>query len=236
MKLKILNLNLWNYNNWEERRPKIIQTIKEHNPDVIVLQEVRDDLQFNKKGNNQLEQLNKELKYPYKEFYAVTDKQKERPEKYDHYCVEGTAILSKFPLSKIEKIKLRKHPDDRYTCGNLHVQINGKKKLDLIAVHFSNSDLFSLLHLIETLSWIRKKKNTPIIVGDFNMWHTDWLNDLTDQDYISSMSYKKYVSYPQNNNWTLDYILIPKKFKFKSLECLKENISDHKALVTEVEV
>ena len=56
--VKVLNLNLWNYNNFEERKPKIIAFIKKHNPDIIVFQEVRDDLQFNKKGNNQAKQLN----------------------------------------------------------------------------------------------------------------------------------------------------------------------------------
>ncbi len=232
--VKLLNLNLWNYTDWKNRKEKIIQFVQQHNPDIITLQEVRDDIQFNKKGYNQAKQLNDELNYPYYAFYPVTDKRKERPEKYKHYCIEGIAVLSKFPILKIEKHKLRKHPDDRYTCGNLYVKIKAEKIIDLIVVHFSNSDLFSLLHLIETLSIIKKKKIEPIIAGDFNMWHQDWLNDLTSQEYVSSMQYKKYLSYPLNK-WTLDYILIPKKYKFKSLKC-EGDVSDHKALIAEVEI
>jgi len=116
--LKILNLNIWNYNNWEDRYPKIIQYIKKNNPDIITLQEVRDDVMFNKKGNNQAKQINKKLNYPYQAFSFGADKQKERPEKYKNYCIEGTAVLSKFPILKIEKKALQKHKDDRYSCEN----------------------------------------------------------------------------------------------------------------------
>src|SRR3989344_9682137 len=106
--MKILNLNLWNYNNFDSRKSKIIKFIKKNNPDLVTLQEVRDDIKFNKKGNNQAKQLNRELNYPYYEFYPVTDKRKERPKKYKNYCIEGIAILSKFPILKVERKKLKK--------------------------------------------------------------------------------------------------------------------------------
>ena len=145
--VKILNLNIWNYTNFEERKPKIIKFIKKHDPDIVVLQEVRDDAKFNKKGDHQAKQLNAELNFPYTSYYSVTDKRKERPEKYDQFCIEGSAVLSKFKILNVEKKKLAKHPEDRYTCGNLHLRVKAEKVLDLIVVHFSNRDLFSLLHL-----------------------------------------------------------------------------------------
>ena len=234
MMLKILSLNIWNYTNYKERKPKIIEFVRNNNPDVLVLQEVRDDIDFNEKGNDQAKQLQKELDYPYYEFYAVTDKQKERPEKYNRYCIEGTAIFSKFPIKKVEKIQLTKQPEDRYTCGNLHITIQAKKKIDIIGVHFSNSNLFSLLHLIETLKYARDKKIKPIIVGDFNILHPNWLVDVSSGEYTNSYSFKKYISYPSKNE-TLDYILIPKKFKFKSLVCSGDELSDHRTLMAEIE-
>jgi len=234
MELKMLNLNIWNYNKWNERRPKIVKFIKKHNPDVVALQEVRDDIQFNKKGYNQAKQLNKELKYPYSEFYPITDKKKERPEKYKGYCIEGIAVFSKFPIVKVEKVKLKKEKEDRYTCGNLYVKIRAEKVIDLIVVHFSNSTLFSSLHLIETLKWIKAKKINPIIVGDFNIIHPEWLKDMTKNEYLSSMTYKKYLSYPPAN-YTLDYILIPKDYKFKLFECVNEHLSDHLALIAKIQ-
>lgn len=233
--LKILNLNIWNYNKWKERKPKIIKFIKKENPDIVTFQEIRDDIEFNKKGDNQAKQLNRGLNFPYYAFYQTTDKRKERPEKYKHYCIEGTALLSKFPILKIERELLKKQPDDRYTCGNLYVKIKANKIVDIVVVHFSNSDLFSKLHLIETLKQIRKKKIKPIIIGDFNMWRQNWLNKLTKKDYQSSIKYKKYISYP-HNNWTLDYILIPKNLKFKSFKCTGKGLSDHRVLIAEVEI
>jgi endonuclease/exonuclease/phosphatase family metal-dependent hydrolase len=231
--LRLLNLNLWNYNNWKERKPKIIRSIKKENPDIITFQEVRDDIKFNKKGDNQAKQLNRKLGYPYYAFYPVTDKQKERPEKYNCYCIEGTAVLSKFPILKIEKERLKKHPEDRYACGNLYVKIKADKIIDLLVVHFSNSDLFSKLHLIETMKQIKKKKIKPVIVGDFNMRHTNWLKNLTGKDYTNSFIFKKYISYPARK-WALDYIIIPGQFKFISLKCLGNGLSDHKALVAKI--
>jgi endonuclease/exonuclease/phosphatase family metal-dependent hydrolase len=233
--MKILNLNLWNYSKWKERKLNIIKFIKKQNPDVVTFQEVRDDIKFNKKGENQAKQLNRELNYPYYVFYKVTDKRKERPEKYKNYCIEGTAVLSKYPILNVRKEKLRKHKDDRYTCGNLHIKLKAEKIIDLIVVHFSNSNYFSLLHLLETLKYIEKEKIEPIIVGDFNIIDSYILHDLTEDVYKSSLKFKKYLSYPPAN-YTLDYILIPKKFKFKSFDCLGANLSDHKALVANIKI
>ncbi|MBS3146815.1 endonuclease/exonuclease/phosphatase family protein [Candidatus Woesearchaeota archaeon] len=233
--IKIFNLNLWNYTNWKERELKILEIIKKQNPDVITLQEVRDDIQFNKKGDNQAKQLNRELNYPYYAFYPVTDKQKERPEKYKNYCIDGTAVLSKFPILKVERKKLQKHKQDRYTCGNLYAKIKAEKIIDLIVVHFSNSNYFSLLHLLETLKDVKKRGIKPIIIGDFNIIDSYVLHELTENEFYSSLKFKKYISYPTKNE-TLDYVLIPKKFKFRSFECLTDNLSDHRALVVKIKI
>jgi endonuclease/exonuclease/phosphatase family metal-dependent hydrolase len=234
VKLKILNLNLWNYNSWEERKPKIIKFIKKENPDVVVFQEVRDDLQFNKNGDHQVKQLNEELNYPHLLFYSATDKRKERPEKYKLPCKEGTAVLSKYPLSKVEKKMLKKQKDDRYHCGNLYFRLKKQgKNFDFVAVHFSPHGLFSKLHLEETLNDIKKKKVNPIIMGDFNIIKSGILHNSIKGKFESSLQYKKYISYPKGN-FTLDYIVIPKNMKFKTFKCVGKGLSDHKALVAEV--
>lgn len=232
--IRILSLNLWNYNHWNKRKPNIVRFINKENPDIIFFQEVRDDTEFNKKGNNQAKQLNKMLGYPSYAFYSVTNKRKENPEKYKHYCREGIAILSKFPIIKTERTELKKHPDDRHICGNLHVRMNVGKIIDLICVHFSNNDLFSKLHLIETMKQIRKKNIHPILAGDFNMWRTDWLTKLTGTKYTNSFLYKKYISYPARK-WALDYVVIPKEYRFTSFKCAG-SLSDHKALVAEIQI
>jgi len=236
MKIKIFNLNIWNYTNWEERKPKIIQEIKKENPEIVAFQEIRDDVKFNKKGNNQAKQLNEELNYPHYVFSPITDKRKERPGKYKRRCIEGMAILSKYPILSYKKFILKKHEDDIYTCGFLEVKLKiDNKKIDILNVHFSNNEYFSLLHIFETLKYIKNNKLNPIIVGDFNFYESEILNDLVKENFVSSIKYKNYLSYPLRN-WTLDYILIPKKFKFKSLKCLGKGLSDHRALACEVEI
>ncbi|MDA3836700.1 MAG: hypothetical protein PF542_03690 [Nanoarchaeota archaeon] len=73
----------------------------------------------------------------------------------------------------------------------------------------------------------------PIIVGDFNMYHIGHLRDLTGDGYKNSYDYKKCISYPATK-YTLDYIVIPKKYTFKSFKCIGNNLSGHKALVIEI--
>ena len=82
------------------------------------------------------------------------------------------------------------------------------------------------------------------------MYHSDWLEMLVDENFKSSYGYKKYVSYPLRK-WTLDYIVIPKKYSFKNLICegklvsvnskgnlvvKDKEISDHRGLVAEVKI
>ncbi|MBS3072430.1 endonuclease/exonuclease/phosphatase family protein [Candidatus Pacearchaeota archaeon] len=235
MKIKLLNLNIWNYNKWEERKPKIVSFIKKERPDIITLQEVRDDIQFNKKGDNQAKQLKRELDYFYYAFSPITDKRKERSEQYKRFCIEGMAVLSKYQIVYSKGVKLKKHPNDRYTCGFLHVKLKiDNKKIDLLNVHFSNNEYFSLLHIFETLKYIKKRRISPVIVGDFNFYEYEILNDLVEKNFLSSMKYKKYISYPLNK-WTLDYILIPKNYKFKSLKCTGRGLSDHMTIISDIE-
>ena len=71
MSLKIFSLNLKEYENWDERLPKIISEIHSYQPDIIVLQEVVLDKRFSSLST--LEQLNKELKYQYSIFAPCFD-------------------------------------------------------------------------------------------------------------------------------------------------------------------
>lgn len=233
--MKVLNLNMWNYNEFARRKPKIVSFIRKHNPDIVVLQEVRDDLQFNRIGDNQAKQVNEELGYPHLVFYPVTDKRKERPNVYRMQCTEGTAILSRYPILKTEKRMLQKHKNDRYSCGNLYFMVEAEKQIEFIAVHFSPNELYSLLHLIETMKYAKRKMITPIIIGDFNIMNVNVLHDAIYGEYRSSMQEKKYISYPKGGI-TLDYVLIPKEYRFRTFKCEGTDLSDHKALIAEIDV
>ena len=229
--MKILNLNLWNYNEFEKRKPFIIKFIQKHNPDVITFQEVRDDLRFNSNGNNQAKQLNKYLNYKYLKFIKTMDVNKVNNTPNNPSCFEGLAVLSKYPIIKSKLFRLKKHTRDKFTRAILYVKL--KNNLDLIDVHYSPDDLFSKLHLEETLNFARKNRIKPIIIGDFNVRHPNIVEEVIGTDYVSSRKIKKYISYP-SAKYTLDYVLVPKNIKIKSFSCLGTKISDHKALIIEI--
>ncbi len=234
--IKILALNIWSYNNFKERQPKIIRLIKKQNPDIVAFTSAGDFEEFNKKGDNQAKQLNKALNYLYYAYYPVEDLHDFDPKMFKRRMVaDGTAILSRYPILKIERHKLQKQRNDKHHRGILYAKIKADKIFHIIIVHFSNDDVFSLLHLQETLDYVKRKGISPIMAGDFNIKHTEYLHKLTDGDYKSSFAYKKYFSYPSKKE-TLDYILIPTKFEFENVEIPKSNVSDHRAVVASITI
>jgi exonuclease III len=56
--LRILTLNIWNYNDpWPKRRALITETIQKHQPDLIGFQEIRHSGEHDEDGKNQAQQL-----------------------------------------------------------------------------------------------------------------------------------------------------------------------------------
>jgi len=235
-----MNINLWNYNKWDRRKSKTIKFIRKHNPDIITFQEIREDSRRNKRGDNQLKQLNRILKYPYVRFYETMDvnsvNKALKDPKYDPSnprVREGIGVLSKFKITRSQGRRLKQHSRDKYTRGILLTRIKADKEFDVLVVHFTANDLFSKLHLQETLAFVKKNRITPIIIGDFNIRKPKILRKIASKKYILSIDKYKYYSYPRKKE-NLDYILIPKNYKFKSFKCVG-NISDHKALIAEIE-
>lgn len=231
--MKILNLNLWNYNNFDKRKSNIIKFIKNHNPDIVTFQEVRDDLRFNSKGNNQAKLLNKILGFKHCIFRKTMNVNQINNTPKNPDCFEGLAILSNIPVLEVKKKKLKQYPDDKFTRGILHIKIKNNQLKDIFVVHYSPNDLFSKLHLQETLDYAKKLDIKPLIIGDFNIRYPKIIYDLIDENYVCSRQIKRYISYPPAK-YTLDYFVIPTNIKLKSFECLGSNISDHKALLLEI--
>src|SRR3989338_208339 len=112
-KIKIKTLNIHNYHNFTLRKPRIIALFKKYKPDVVALQEIRDDRAKNKTGMDQAKQLNEELNFKYFKFLRVNNRNKVKGLINLPLCYEGLAILSKFPFSS-DEITLEKHKDDTY--------------------------------------------------------------------------------------------------------------------------
>ena len=166
-KLRIITLNIHNYHDFAQRKVKIINLIKKYNPDIVALQEIRDDRAKNKSGMNQAKQLNEELNFEYFKFLRVNNRNKVKGLINEPLCYEGLAILSKFSFSSNE-ILLKKQKEDKYSRKVLTVSVQIENKtVQIWIVHFSNNDLFASLHAKETL--IHAKSIQPIILGDFNI-------------------------------------------------------------------
>ncbi len=231
--IKIITLNIHHYRDFTKRKPKIIALIQRYKPDIMALQEVRDDKRKNKVGMNQLNQLNKKLKFKYFRFLRVNNINKVKGIHDAPSCYEGLAILSKFPFSSSE-FTLKKHNDDKYQRKILmaHVRLQ-KREFPFWVVHFSNNDLFAQLHAKETL--YLAKSAQPIIIGDFNIRYPKEIRELAEKNsYVSSSEYK-YISFPEDH-CSYDYIFIPAKYSFLRFECIPAEVSDHKALFAEIKL
>lgn len=231
-KITLLTLNIQNYYNFDERKPKIITLIKKYNPDIVAFQEIRDDRSKNEAGMNQLQQLTSELNFPYSTFLVTMDINKVKNITGKPICHEGLALCSKFPFLT-EEIILKKHPKDRHTRKILVGQITiDHRSHAIFVVHFSPDNLFAQLHAEETLNYA--KQIQPIIIGDFNMLSKEAQQLAEKNNYTSSAQFQ-YNSYP-TDNCSYDYIFIPKQFSFLKFECIKETVSDHNALFAEIKL
>ena len=239
MRLKILTLNIWRYDgDWNKKLKNIVRLISKEKPDVVLMQEVFDDRRHNKKGNHQGIAINSKLKYPYSNYLAVERVLTEHKQPVKELVYDGLCCLSKFPLKSSSKY-LKQQKDDKHkrALQKLTLKINNKK-IEVWNIHFSNKDDWSRLHLKESFSHIKKP---TILAGDFNIQipnKEDLPKDihlLINKTHINSYNFKRYISYPIGNV-TLDYILIPKQFKFLNVKCIGENLSDHKAIIAEIEL
>ena len=231
--LKLLDLNIALYNDWDTRMPKIVNFIKEQKPDIVTLEEVMDDAKYNRYGDNQAKQIARATGLSHCAFYLSGNLQRESPQWVgSRRARTGDAILSRYALTNIVKRRLKRHQDDRHYRGIVKARVMSKSPIDLIVVHFSNNDIFSRLHMEEVLEYIKRVNIKPVIVGDFNMYPKNILS-VVPKDYTLSYSLNRYVSFPSEGN-TFDYIMLPKFLKFKSLECIDGGFSDHSSLVAEI--
>ena len=166
--LKIMSYNIWNYNEpWEERRKLIVDTILEVDPDIIGLQEIRDDRRFNAIGHDQARQIAERtgLQYQYQPAMVYSR---------DPRSVEGVCIMSRHPISSTAYIELTRKPDDERDFHQ-RIVLNGTVSLpmgnmEFFVTHFSLSPEMRMSNAVELLQFANSfNSHLPkFIVGDFN--------------------------------------------------------------------
>jgi len=155
----------------------------------------------------------------------------------------GFGILTKYKIKNTELIILPPVKKDK-KFGFLHAVIKTTEgDIDLINVHFENTNEGSKEHLRQTLEWCEKNGIKPIIAGDFNMKMTETLIELADKDYEISYKIKNYKSFlptefsHDKEPLTLDYIIAHRgKFKMSKVDCVDNDISDHKPVIAELDL
>ncbi|PIN77901.1 hypothetical protein COV14_04900 [Candidatus Woesearchaeota archaeon CG10_big_fil_rev_8_21_14_0_10_33_12] len=113
--------------------------------------------------------------------------------------------------------------------------------IDLINVHFENTNKGSKEHLKHTLKWCKERKIKPIIAGDFNIKLIEALKEIAEKDYEISYLIKPYKSFMPTKfshdkiPITLDYVIVHKdKFKMTEVECINRDISDHNPVIAKI--
>lgn len=230
--MKLLSLNLQGFEAWEKRKSAILDYLQQESPDVLLFQEVV--FLPNHTPYNQVQLLNQELRGYTFEHSAITRLQVGIN---DPVYREGLASLSRFPVTKTEAIILKQAEGDEHNriIQLLDILVDGQL-VKIAHVHFSLTDItdFATAHLLETLDILKSRHEKRIIMGDFNLrdelasTRAAWEND-----YIASTSFD-YVSFIPWNDRT-DYVLLPKEYSFKTFSTSPDGLSDHRAIVANIE-
>lgn len=222
--MKLISLNLAGFRDWQSRQQSIIDFIAREDPDVLLLQEVKYDPKWSAYSQSML--LNKLLPIPLP-FTQTTVSKFYQPSSGAAFR-EGLAVLSKLPIASSESLVLTKQADDKHPriVQNINLQLESTQVL-VSNVHFSNNK-YSLDQLSELLKIFEARDERRIIVGDFNISNLRANQAVYSQDYLASIDFKAYQSFP-SKGLTLDYALLPQGSKFEQLE-VYEGLSDHNAL------
>ena len=184
---------------------------------------------------NQVAELNELLGYPYAVFAPTGLRHKQRGEAVVPPSQLGHGVLSQYPIIGLEQLFLTQAEGDADIRTLLNVDIKTPEGVRYFSsIHFSNSDSGSVAHFREMLSMLKLSGKPRVLAGDFNIFNLSQLKNEYGAEYSSSADVFSYISYPERQG-TLDYILLPKGCIFSAFECVDEPLSDHRALVADVE-
>ncbi|MGQ7868101.1 endonuclease/exonuclease/phosphatase family protein [Sunxiuqinia sp. sy24] len=204
----------------------IAEVIRQSNADIVAVQELDS---MTERGNNefQLEILAQKLDMNFHFFRAI-------PLGDGAY---GVGILSRFPISKAQTIKLPEHADknveDR-VLGLVHVKLPKGKKIYFASTHWDYKHEENQLLEAEITNQVASKLEAPIIIGgDFNARTDSKPMKLLRQVFTDASKEFAPTIPTAKPNRKIDHILYtPKKaFQLKSEEVIDDELaqkaSDH---------
>jgi endonuclease/exonuclease/phosphatase family metal-dependent hydrolase len=177
--LRILNLNIWNYNApWTERRARIVELIQDTEPDMVALQEIRyhDWLPH---PSHQADQIMAGLSGYNSIWHPAHYWAPGHGDNQGQTCWEGLAILSRFPIVDQALVRLTRDPGDPRDAHQrlvLGAQIQTPAgPFWLFDTHYPLSADARERVAVETHRFVRQTAgDLPfVLAGDFNALPTD---------------------------------------------------------------
>jgi endonuclease/exonuclease/phosphatase family metal-dependent hydrolase len=212
----------------------IAEFLKRENADIVTLQEA--DAPSSWSGNfDHVEFLAREAGYSW----------------YTHaihienvFGTYGTAVLSRFPISKgygIDFNPTPPTPKKGFTLAEIEWKpANGtedKVVIDVISVHLDFSRSSKRIEQIEDMKEILGERNNPtIVLGDFN---SSWVEGEREIQELASKAQLSTHRPEANHLYTyfedrFDWILISEEFNFCNYYTATDVLSDHFAVVSEL--
>jgi len=242
--IKILTWNIWNYNQWEARKPYLAECINEINADIVALQEVRYNYL---QGPHQALELAENL-----EGYTMAV----QPAAVETHHWEGLAILSKYPITRVNYWGLSRDPKDLEDAPHQRIVLGVEVDcagvpMCLFNSHWSLSQVARIRTAQEALGFMEvfaRANDRTILMGDFNAEpHEEAIKVIKESNLGLTDSWEKLHGDVHGGTWEipslkerLDYIFHGKGLSLVSCERvgLEPNQagvypSDHVGLVAE---
>ena len=153
----------------------------------------------------------------------------------------GTALLSKAPLFKQQTTTFKPSlPTLPKGFVMATVQVTTQLQADLISVHLDFFSKKTREHQVQEMVRVLSKRDRPLIImGDFN---TEWQKGSAPQVLSEQLGLTTYkpttntdITFPTLHK-RIDFILASKDFKFINYKVLKDVVSDHRAILAELQV
>lgn len=250
MTIKLLQWNVW----YKEDPQKIVNLIKQHNPDIICAQELIQHFQT-KPEIDTAKQIAREIGYQY--YFHYADRWTNRSEKE----TQGNAIFSKLPIISTNHHFLHLPKTDPINAteeGRVLVEITvnlAGKELTLGTTHLSFTPFFEMTahrrkEAKNLVKYLATQISAPyVFTGDLNATPDSFLvKELAKLAAFKSAgpdpSVKTWTTKPFSKqgfvadelNWRLDYVFVTQDLKVKQTEVISTDVSDHLPVLVELEL
>ena len=219
-----------------ENLAEIVKFLKRENADIVTLQEADEPSRWS--GNfDHVELLAREAGYAWYTHASHVD---------NALGTYGTAVLSRFPISKGYQIDFNPTPPTTrkgFTLAEIEWTpgtSNGEKlTIDIVSVHLDFSRRSKRIEQIEDMKeTLGQRSNPTIVLGDFN---STWAEG--DQELQALAKMRKLKTHRPEANFMytysderFDWILVSEEFEFCTYYSAADILSDHLAVVSELEL